>query len=395
MVSVEVKNEIVEVIPQNDSVFVEVVDGTVIVSGGDGVSAVYLRIADGHLQYSENNETWTNLTTFQNGKDGKDGKDGDPGYTPQKGVDYFDGQKGNDGVGISKIEQTTTSSADGGNNVFTVTLTNGNTASFNVKNGSKGSPGNDGSDASVTITNIKNALGYTPAKESDVSRLSEQKVDKTGITLGKHTDGLFYIFVNGSPVGSGVEITGEVIEGDVIGTIDENNNIILSGNILDGTYTLKYLNEDGTYTEVGSLVVGEIVVEPTFTNFADPTSADWQEGKRLSGNIDGTTTLTGGVTTNYIAVQVGDTVEVEGINIKDSNSRTAIDGSHAAIAKYSELISVWQAGGFVENVTYDNNGLTLTICEPCEDISNIRFSGLATGTSADVVVKIKRNGEWL
>lgn len=253
----------------------------------------------------------------------------------------------------------------------------------------------DGSDATVTKDNITKALGFTPASAEQLNQLSEQKVDKTGITLGKHTDGLFYIFVNGSPVGSGVEITGEVIEGDVIGTIDENNNIILSGNILDGTYTLKYLNEDGTYTEVGSLVVGEIVVEPTFTNFADPTSADWQEGKRLSGNIDGTTTLTGGVTTNYIAVQVGDTVEVEGINIKDSNSRTAIDGSHAAIAKYSELISVWQAGGFVENVTYDNNGLTLTICEPCEDISNIRFSGLATGTSADVVVKIKRNGEWL
>ena len=31
------------------------------------------------------------------GKDGKDGKDGADGYTPQKGIDYFDGEDGKDG----------------------------------------------------------------------------------------------------------------------------------------------------------------------------------------------------------------------------------------------------------------------------------------------------------
>lgn len=56
----------------------------------------------------------------------------------------FQGEPGKDGVGISSIQQTTTSTADGGNNVFTVTLTNGTTARFNVKNGSKGSTGETG-----------------------------------------------------------------------------------------------------------------------------------------------------------------------------------------------------------------------------------------------------------
>ena len=46
--------------------------------------------------------------------------------------------------------------------------------------------------------------------------------------------------------------------GDVIGTVDENNNILLSGNLSDGTYVLKYENEDGTYSDVGNLVIGEI-----------------------------------------------------------------------------------------------------------------------------------------
>ena len=52
-----------------------------------------------------------------------------------------DGTNGTNGVSISKVEQTTTSTTDGGTNVITVTLSNEQTATFNVKNGSKGSDG--------------------------------------------------------------------------------------------------------------------------------------------------------------------------------------------------------------------------------------------------------------
>lgn len=85
--------------------------------------------------------TLTNGTTatftVRNGSKGSTGATGSPGNP---------GANGNDGIGIASIEQTTTSLADGGNNVFTVTLTNGTTATFNVKNGSKGSTGATGND---------------------------------------------------------------------------------------------------------------------------------------------------------------------------------------------------------------------------------------------------------
>lgn len=83
-------------------------------------------------------------------KNGSKGSDGAAGYTPVKGVDYFDGQDGaagadgNDGVGIQSVEQTTTSTADGGENVITVKKTDGSTSTFSVKNGSKGSDGAPG-----------------------------------------------------------------------------------------------------------------------------------------------------------------------------------------------------------------------------------------------------------
>ena len=64
-----------------------------------------------------------------------------------------------------------------------------------------------------------------------------------------------------------VGIDGSIIlidmpSGDITGTVDENNNILLSGNLAEGTYILKYVNEDGTYSDVGTLVVGTIEPKP-------------------------------------------------------------------------------------------------------------------------------------
>ena len=56
--------------------------------------------------------------------------DGKDGYTPQKGVDYFDGAPGKDGTSVT-VSSVTESSEDGGNNV--VKFSDGKT--LNVKNG--------------------------------------------------------------------------------------------------------------------------------------------------------------------------------------------------------------------------------------------------------------------
>lgn len=50
--------------------------------------------------------------------------------------------------------------------------------------------------------------------------------------------------------------------GDIIGTVDENNNIILTSNLIDGAYELKYENKDGTYSYVGTLVINTVEPEP-------------------------------------------------------------------------------------------------------------------------------------
>lgn len=55
------------------------------------------------------------------------------------------GAAGKDGVSVVSVEQTTTSTEDGGINVVTCTLSDGKTSGFEIRNGGKGSPGEPGS----------------------------------------------------------------------------------------------------------------------------------------------------------------------------------------------------------------------------------------------------------
>lgn len=72
-------------------------------------------------------------TTFQvtNGAKGEQGEQGTPGAP---------GAPGADGVSVSSIVQTTTSTTSGGINIITVTLSNGATSTFEIRNGAKGDP---------------------------------------------------------------------------------------------------------------------------------------------------------------------------------------------------------------------------------------------------------------
>lgn len=79
-------------------------------------------------------------------------------------------------------------------------------------------------DAPSTKTPI-NAKNLNKMDEA-LYELSEQKVDKTGITLAKHTDGLVYLFVDGVPVGIGLDLTeGGTVEPDGTVVVPEYSNI--------------------------------------------------------------------------------------------------------------------------------------------------------------------------
>lgn len=113
--------------------------------------------------YAGTEEEWLESLRGPEGKQGIQGKPGPQGAPGTVSFDELteeqlamlrgpDGQQGvpgtdgQDGVGIQSVEQTTTSTEDGGTNVVTVTKTDGTTSTFYVRNGSKGSTGPAGSD---------------------------------------------------------------------------------------------------------------------------------------------------------------------------------------------------------------------------------------------------------
>ena len=93
----------------------------------------------------------------------------------------------------------------------------------------------------------------------------------------------------------------------VFGRIDENNNIILSGELIKATYTVKYENADGTLIKIGT-------IRFSYTNLADQTSADWLTNKRI--NSSNTLVDADGVDmTNFIPVSGASAIHVKGLDI--------------------------------------------------------------------------------
>lgn len=189
------------------------------------------------------------------------------------------------------------------------------------KNGSRGVNifhGEDG--VELTPENIANALGYTPANEETVNGLSEEIADLrniiNGLSLGAGEDGRIYLLNGNAEQGNGIEIPIGA-SGDVVGNMGENNVIILTGNLTDGTYTFVYEMEDGTQIEIGTK---ELTDEPVikYTNKI-PTSINTdgtafsstgiQSGKRWSSS--GTLSSGQSNTTGLIACKANDIVYLQ------------------------------------------------------------------------------------
>lgn len=149
-------------------------EGNIGGTGENGATFIPYVDSDGNLSWSNDKGLPNPQTVNISGKDGKDGidgkngVDGKDGTTPQKNIDYFDG---NDG--FSPI--VTIQGVDGGHEL-TITDINGS-KSFIIEDGTNGSNGNDGISAThkwngttLTITsasgtssaNLKGEPGNTP-----------------------------------------------------------------------------------------------------------------------------------------------------------------------------------------------------------------------------------------
>lgn len=148
-----------------------------------------------------------------------DGAPGDPGYTPVKGKDYFDGENGEDGVsptvavssitgghrigitdkngtktvdvmdgekgdagrGITSVARTSGNGAAGTTDTYTITYTDGGKSTFTVNNGKDGSAGTNGQRGTGVLKVTTAPASYTtttggknPIKRMAISTIKSQ-----------------------------------------------------------------------------------------------------------------------------------------------------------------------------------------------------------------------------
>lgn len=157
------------------------------------------------------------------GKPGADGKNGADGQTPYikngywyigdvntnvkaQGIDGENGADGNDGVSVKSVVQTTSTSADGGANVVTVTLSDGTKSTFTVYNGNKGSAGKDGGDGkdgergtgvlkvSTDLTSYTTTTGgKNPIKRMKLSTIMDE-ADVSEVLVGDIISRSYYLY---------------------------------------------------------------------------------------------------------------------------------------------------------------------------------------------------------
>lgn len=136
-------------------------------SGGASVTDAAIN-EDGHLIITLS--TGASIDAgYAVGPAGPAGQDGAPGK------DGAAGAPGKDGVGIQAVDQTTTSTDDGGTNIITVTKSDGSSSTFQVRNGSKGSPGPAGADGAPG----KDGLGVPASTAEDAGKVPVVQEDGT------------------------------------------------------------------------------------------------------------------------------------------------------------------------------------------------------------------------
>lgn len=120
--------------------------------------------------------------------------------------------------------------------------------------------------------------------KQELQEQNENKIDKSGITLGVHTDGLTYVFVDGVPIGNGV-ISPSIEAPQIVSSIEEMTDT-----------TKHYVFNGYIYSCREETQGGDV----TYPNVFIPSAA--QLNTRLSGSTGNTSARDGYFITNFIAV---------------------------------------------------------------------------------------------
>ena len=301
------------------------------------------------------------------GADGKQGADGESVYHRWSGttliVESASGSssadlKGEDGLGIKTIEQTTVSTNDNGENILTVTLTDGTVEKFTIKNGSKG----------LSAYDIAVANGYEGDEESwlehikgaDITITSvEQSTANDGNNIITFSDGTVIYIKNGSQgeQGTGVTILGSYESEEALNTAQPTGSV--GDSYLVNAELYVWSETEATWINVGT-IKGEKgdKGDKGDTGTSGTNGTNGKDGKDGVSPIVTTTPIAGG-TKITITDANGDTSfnVMDGSDGEDGqNGSNGVDGKDITI---TSIVESEEDDG--ENIVTFSTGETVTI----------------------------------
>lgn len=284
--------------------------------------------------------------------------------------------------------------------VLTVTSASG-TSSTDLKGekgdtgatGPQGTKGDKGDPGTAGYTPVKGTDYWTAADKSEIAAQAAALVNTSGkLDKNQGSANVGKILMVGTDGNLVLTDLPEAATGDVVGVLDESNNILLTGTgLADGTYSLKFENHNGAITEVGELVVTTIV-PPSYSNLAEPNATNttdwsiWCNNARIGS--DGKYRSDVYSVVNYIPVAVGDVVRWEGLSGVESTNvawykSDKVTLCNAGVAKPSEY-----KGGVIADLSITATGGQFTIANHANlnGLAYVRFAGTPIGNINDVVI---------
>lgn len=341
----------------------------VVTPGKDGVSATHrwngtvltITSASGTSSADLKGEKGDKGDPGEKGADGAKGEKGDRGIQGEKG-DKGDpgepGQKGDKGdQGIQGIQGEPGQKGDKGDK--------GDTGS----QGPKGDTGEKGADGATPVA------GVDYFTEADKIEMVREVIDQLGL--------------------------------NVIGEVDNANNILITADLPSGTYTMRYENADGSVTDIGTFTVGSGgSTGSSYTNLADPGSPDWLTNQRINSSknvVDVTEAQRGDktvVVTNHIDITGVSKLHIKGLDIINNLVNGSSNQNFGRMYAYKDgavYLSTYQVSSGVGGKThytyadYDSSVVILDVAAAFADwgytnITEISLGGILTGAASDVII---------
>lgn len=168
------------------------------------------------------------------------------------------------------------------------------------------------SEVPTKVGQLQNDVGYL-TQHQDISG----KVDKNKLTLGRDANGLLYLYIDGEPAGTGIELP----TGGIDGYITEDKQIIFN-NLPDGEYSLAYINDDGSIIPIGAMEKDTNVYYSVTNHLTNCTNGNGATQAVQGGSYSATISANTGYELSSVTVTMGGT----------DISSSAVSGGNISIA---------------------------------------------------------------